>query len=121
MSARTRWPPSAPFAAPFGPSRDVILLLKCFNSRYAPSRWAELQETAAAPNIILLDERWSDAHIHSLHRVTDCLVSPHRAEGFGLNLAETMYFGNAVIGTAYGAVLDFMREGQLLPARRPAR
>lgn len=96
------------FRRAFGDSRQVLLVLKCFNSHYAPERLAELRDRAAAPNIRLLDERWNDAQIHSLHRISDCLVSAHRAEGFGLNLAETMYFGNAVIGTAYGAVTDFM-------------
>jgi GT2 family glycosyltransferase len=40
----------------------------------------------------------------------DCLVSPHRSEGFGYNLAEAMYLGKPVIATRYSSNLDFMRE-----------
>lgn len=38
----------------------------------------------------------------------DCYVSLHRAEGFGLTMAEAMFYGKPVIATAYSANLDFM-------------
>jgi len=104
------------FEATFGESRDVYLLLKCFNGQYNPARMEMLRRRAAADNIRLVEEVWSDAQIHSLHRVTDCFVSPHRGEGFGLNMAETMYFGNAVVATNYGSNVDFMNAGNSYPA-----
>ncbi len=104
------------FRAEFGDSRDVLLLLKCFNGKYNPERLERLRRQAAAGNIRLVEEVWTDAQIHSLHKVTDCFVSPHRSEGFGLNMAETMYFGNAVVGTNYSGNTEFMDESNSYPA-----
>jgi glycosyltransferase involved in cell wall biosynthesis len=46
-------------------------------------------------------------------------VSLHRAEGFGLTLAEHMALGKPAIATAYSGNLDFMTEdvSRLVPAR----
>ncbi len=38
----------------------------------------------------------------------DCYVSLHRAEGFGLTMAEAMYLDRPVIATGYSGNLDFM-------------
>ena len=38
----------------------------------------------------------------------DCYVSLHRCEGFGLTMAEAMYFGKPCIATGYSGNLDFM-------------
>jgi hypothetical protein len=40
----------------------------------------------------------------------DAYVSLHRAEGFGLTLAETMALGKPALATAYGGNLEFMNE-----------
>src|SRR5690606_22096021 len=40
----------------------------------------------------------------------DCFVSLHRAEGFGLGIAEAMALGKPVIATAYSSNTDFMTE-----------
>jgi hypothetical protein len=46
--------------------------------------------------------------IKNLVRVSDCFISLHRSEGFGRGLAEAMYFGVPVIGTAWSGNMDFM-------------
>ena len=38
----------------------------------------------------------------------DCYVSLHRAEGYGLTMAEAMALGRPVIGTGYSGNLEFM-------------
>jgi glycosyltransferase involved in cell wall biosynthesis len=38
----------------------------------------------------------------------DCYVSLHRAEGFGLTMAEAMVAGKPVIATGYSGNVDFM-------------
>ena len=40
----------------------------------------------------------------------DCYVSLHRAEGFGLTLAEAMAIGKPVIATGYSGNVDFMND-----------
>jgi glycosyltransferase involved in cell wall biosynthesis len=46
----------------------------------------------------------------SLIRSSDCYVSLHRAEGFGLGMAEAMALGKAVIGTNFAGNTDFLSE-----------
>lgn len=68
---------------------------------------------------ILLDTRLDRAGAHALIQLCDCYVSLHRCEGFGLTMAEAMYFGKPCIATAYSANLDFMnaRNSYLVEAR----
>ena len=47
----------------------------------------------------------------ALIAASDCVVSLHRSEGFGLVLAEAMLLGKPVIATAYSGNLDFTTPG----------
>ncbi len=99
------------FKREFGASRDVLLYLKFFNSGYDEDNVRTLNEAiAGAPNIRTFDGKMTEEEIVSLQNAMDCLVSPHRSEGFGYNLAEMMYFGKPVIATGYSSNLDFMRD-----------
>lgn len=60
--------------------------------------------------IILVDETLSADDNASLYLNADAYVSLHRAEGFGLTLAEAMGYGKPAIGTRYSGNLDFMTE-----------
>lgn len=60
--------------------------------------------------IILIDKELSEIEIRNLIRCTDCFVSLHRSEGFGLGLAEAMSLGKPVIGTGYSGNMDFMNK-----------
>jgi glycosyltransferase involved in cell wall biosynthesis len=54
-----------------------------------------------------------------LMKAADCYVSLHRAEGFGLTLAEAMMYGKPVVGTGYSGNVDFMsdEDSYLVPYR----
>ncbi len=57
---------------------------------------------------MLLDQLFTRDQVSGLESVVDAYVSLHRSEGFGLGLAESMYLGKPVIGTAYSGNLEFM-------------
>ena len=44
----------------------------------------------------------------ALFAAADSYVSLHRAEGFGLTLAESMVLGKPVVATGYSSNVDFM-------------
>jgi GT2 family glycosyltransferase/glycosyltransferase involved in cell wall biosynthesis len=99
------------FKREFGKSRDVLLYLKYFNSAHDQNNVRALEEAVAgAPNIRTFSGVMKDHELASLQNSMDCLVSPHRSEGFGYNLAEAMYLAKPVIATRYSSNLDFMRD-----------
>jgi glycosyltransferase involved in cell wall biosynthesis len=69
------------------------------------------QLRAAAPaNVEIIDAVWPYREVLSLIAGSDALLSLHRAEGFGLTLAEAMALGAPVVTTAFSGVLDFTDE-----------
>ncbi len=60
--------------------------------------------------LIVIDHLLTDNEMKNLLRCSDCLVSLHRSEGFGLGLITAMFLGKPVIATAYSANMDFMNE-----------
>jgi glycosyltransferase involved in cell wall biosynthesis len=58
----------------------------------------------------LITDVLTDDQVKNLVRCCDCFVSLHRSEGFGRGMAEAMYVGKPVIGTAYSGNLDFMAD-----------
>jgi glycosyltransferase involved in cell wall biosynthesis len=71
-------------------------------------------------DVILKDGYLSQIETGTLTALSDCYVSLHRSEGFGLTIAEAMALGKPVIATAYSGNLDFMtaENSYLCPARR---
>jgi GT2 family glycosyltransferase/glycosyltransferase involved in cell wall biosynthesis len=99
------------FKREFGNSRDVLLLLQYFNAEHDQNNIRALEQAiAGAPNIRSISRTMDSNEIASLHSSIDCLVSPHRGEGFGYNLTEAMYLGKPVIATRYSSNLDFMSD-----------
>ena len=63
---------------------------------------------AGYPNVYILTESYSREVFNSLIRCVDAYVSLHRAEGFGLVMAEAMLLGTPVIATNWSANTEFM-------------
>ena len=57
---------------------------------------------------MIRDEVIDRSHVQALQRCADAYVSLHRAEGFGLGLAESMRIGKPVIATAWSGNMEFM-------------
>lgn len=61
-------------------------------------------------NIYFICENLSRVEVNSLIASTDVYVSLHRAEGFGLVMAESMMVGTPVIATNWSGNTEFMDE-----------
>jgi len=83
--------------------------VKSTNGDQIPDKLATFQRSAADdPRIEIRDGFLSRTEMFGLQNNIDCYVSLHRAEGFGLGMAECMYLGKPVIATGYSGNLDFM-------------
>lgn len=104
------------FQKAFGPGdRDVFLIVKLINSG-ASRASKRLFELAKRNNhIIIIDKFLSRTQLYSLINFSDCLISLHRAEGFGLPIAEAMSMGKPVIATGWSANMDFMTDQNSFP------
>lgn len=94
----------------FTSADDVSLIIKTFaNPHNEVHRWlAEASEGRTDyPDVRIIEGDISDAELKSLYSQCHALVSPSRAEGFGLPMAEAMLMDLPVITTAWGGQLDF--------------
>jgi glycosyltransferase involved in cell wall biosynthesis len=71
-------------------------------------------------DILLRDGYLSAIENSTLTALSNCYVSLHRSEGFGLTIAEAMALGKPAIATAYSGNLEFMTEtnSYLCPSQR---
>lgn len=99
----------AAFTAAFGPDDPATLLIKTINAADRPRDATRVALAASThPNIVVMDGFVPEAEKHALMLGCDCYVSLHRAEGFGIPLAEAVSLGKPVIATGYGGSLDFL-------------
>lgn len=109
------------FTTAFLNGEGPVLVIKTING---DKRILEMEKLRYASrgrsDIILLDGYLSPVHNSTLTALSDCYVSLHRSEGFGLTIAEAMALGRPAIATNYSGNLEFMTEenSYLCPARR---
>jgi glycosyltransferase involved in cell wall biosynthesis len=98
--------------------RDVYFCLKTTNSSVRPDIEAEIQQYQKQySSIIHIDGYLPRNQVNALIASCDCFVSLHRSEGFGLPLAEAMYFGKPVIATGWSGNMEFMTVNNSFPVR----
>lgn len=91
---------------------DVFLILKFSNTEHFPEHYTALKQlTEDYPSIQLIDHYLLKEEVDALIYNCDCYISLHRSEGFGLTMAEAMFYGKPVIATAYSANTEFMHIG----------
>ncbi len=97
------------FKLAFAPGEGPQLLIKTINAPLRPLAEEEVLWAAhGRPDIHVIDRSLSGEELNGLMAACDCYVSLHRAEGFGLTMAEAMAIGKPVIGTGYSGNVDFM-------------
>ena len=99
----------AAFRRAFGKRPDQMLLIKLSGARAFPREAARI-EAEAGPNIRVIGGTWPPERMAALAARADIVLSLHRAEGFGLVLAEAMLRGKPVVATGWSGNLDFMDE-----------
>jgi len=97
------------YAFPVGSGASLVL--KSINEDKHPEESTRLRAAVErSSNVHLIEGYVSAAEKSALVANCDCYVSLHRSEGFGLTLAEAMYFGRPTIATGYSGNLEFMNE-----------
>ena len=97
------------FRTAFGDDKNVQLIVKCSDAHQYPKDAALVMAAIGnSPNIRLWDAILDRLATRDLIASVDVVLSLHRAEGFGLVMAEAMHAGTAVIATNWSGNLDFM-------------
>jgi len=106
------------FEAAFSDHDRVRLVLKVSNADDDPEFSGYLDRLATRnPRCLVLRETMGAYELAGLVRASNCYVSPHRTEGFGMTVAEAMVLGLPVIATDYGGTADFVTEEVGFPLR----
>lgn len=99
------------FKRAFEPGSGPQLVIKSMNADRDPANRDRLEAAAAQhSDVVVIDGYLDNRDKNAMIRASDCFVSLHRSEGFGLGLAEAMYFGLPAIATGYSGNLEFMNE-----------
>jgi glycosyltransferase involved in cell wall biosynthesis len=102
-------------AFPERTNRDPLLVLRARHLMDAPRASAEaIYDAVARVGGRLITAHLSRGKADALTASADAYISLHRAEGFGMTIAEAMAAGKPTIATAYSGNLDFMSESTAL-------
>jgi glycosyltransferase involved in cell wall biosynthesis len=96
------------FMQAFSPDMPVRLLVKTINGGKSAGLIAELNELASGARVTIWDEALSNEARFKLLASVDSFVSLHRAEGFGMSIAEAMLLKKPVIVTGWSGNADFV-------------
>ena len=99
------------------PRASLVLKLK-WAERF-PRRVAQLgalaKEAGVGDRLVLVGDYLSRCDLHGLCNACDAYFSPHRAEGFGIGIAEAMLLGKPVVATDWSAPTEFVRPEHAIP------
>jgi Glycosyl transferases group 1 len=94
-----------------GGRSDVGLVIKVAAAGPHAPALAKLKASIAGDlRIHVIERTMSRLEMNGLLQACDAYVSLHRAEGFGLGLAEAMALAKPVVGTAYSGTADFLNR-----------
>ena len=94
----------------------VKLVIKINNPKAKDIAFVE-EHIGGNTGYTLITERMEKKKLNSLIRLCDVMISMHRAEGFGLVMAEAMALGTPAVATDWSANTEFMPEEAACPVR----
>ena len=98
------------YTAAFGPNDGAHLVIKSINGHHQKSELAKLRYLAAhRPDVTIQDGYLSAGLVQAQIELSNCFVSLHRSEGYGLNIAAAMAAGRPAIATGYSGNMTFTR------------
>jgi glycosyltransferase involved in cell wall biosynthesis len=98
------------FRRAFPSGEAARLCVACAAAAAAPERHAAMTAAVGYDNRIALHDGDAPGVAEALTDACDVYVSLHRAQPFGLALAEAMWLGKPVIATDYSGNLEFMTQ-----------
>ena len=94
----------------------VKLVIKINNPKDEDIAFVE-EHIGGKAGYLLITERMDKVRLNSLIRLCDVFISMHRAEGFGLVMAEAMALGTPAVATGWSANTEFMPEDVSCPVK----
>jgi GT2 family glycosyltransferase/glycosyltransferase involved in cell wall biosynthesis len=105
------------FRTAFPKRREARLVIKCVNGATDTDNLDRLRAAVASVDGTLITDYLSRSEHADLVSACDVYVSLHRAEGFGLTIAEAMAAGKPVIATDWSGNTDFADVSNSFPVR----
>ena len=88
--------------------KNIHLILKHHGGTGTPDAQSDLRKALRGlDHVTVISDKLDINGMDRLRATCDCLISAHRGEGFGLNIAEFMSLGKSVIATMYSGNVDF--------------
>ena len=107
------------FAKALSDKKDAMMILKTVASSEFPERVQELRGLVdglgIADKVKFFDDYLAQRDVLNLTNACDVYLSLHRAEGFGLGIAEAMSLGKPVIVTDYSSTTEFCNASNSIP------
>jgi len=96
------------FTNAFGPNDGAHLVLKSINGHNHKSELAKLRYlTAQRHDVTIQDGYLSSGLVQAQIEHSECFISLHRSEGYGLNIAAALAAGRPTIATGYSGNMTF--------------
>ena len=104
------------FRQAFGGDDAALLVVKVHDGHLSPGALRRLRDMVAGNrNMRLIEEDLSEGDIWKLVASCDCVLSLHRAEGFGLVLKQGLMLDKPTVATGWSGNMDFMTGENAYP------